>query len=245
LVEPPPVDEIGGASSPVIDRSPADLLAAADLHFDRRPDVDEVRHAQSLYLEATKMNGAPAEAFFGSARSTAWLIEHETDGERRKALAVEAVQISQWCGRLYPNVVECDYRLALAVGQQARERSSTAVDGLDVMVELLRQVIAAEPELDFAGGHRVLALVLLRAPGWPTGPGDPEAGLEHARMAVEIAPDYPPNQLVLGEALIENKRRDEAVDVFGFALGLAAGETGDPDAAEWLTAAEEALIGLR
>jgi hypothetical protein len=160
-------------------------------------------------------------------------------------LAVEAVQISQWCGRLHPEVVECDYRLALAVGQQARERSATAVDGLDVMVELLEGVIAEDPELDDAGGHRVLALVLLRAPGWPTGPGDPEIGLDHARLAVEIAPGYPPNQLVLGEALIENGQRDEAVEALERGVELAGERAGDPDAVEWLTSARETLAGLR
>lgn len=245
LVEPPPVDEIGAASPEVDSRRSGDLVATADLEFSRRPDVTAVKHSHRLYLEAAKIDGAPVEAFLGAARSTAWLIEHEGDGDRRRELAVEAVQISQWCGRLHQEVVECDYRLALAVGQQARERSATAVDGLDVMVELLNGVIVDDPKLDFAGGHRVLALVLLRAPGWPTGPGDPEAGLDHARMAVEIAPGHPPNQLVLGEALIENGQLDEAAEVLELTIELAGEEAGDPDAAEWLTEAREALAGLR
>ena len=42
--------------------------------------------------------------------------------------------------------------------------------------------------------------MLLRAPGWPLGPGDPEAALPEAQAAARLAPDYPPNQLVLGEA---------------------------------------------
>jgi len=245
LVEPPPVDEIGAASSAGSGRESRELIASADVEFSRRPDVTAVRQSQELYLEATKIVGASADAFLGAARSTAWLIEHEPDADRRRELAVEAVQISQWCGRFHPEVVECDYRLALAVGQQARERSSTAVDGLDVMVKLLEGVIADDPKLDFAGGHRVLALVLLRAPGWPTGPGDPEMGLDHARMAVGVAPDHPPNQLVLGEALIENGQRDEAIEILELAVELAGKETGDPDAVEWLTAAREVLAGLR
>jgi hypothetical protein len=245
LQEPPPVTEIGAAAGPSAEQ-PADasaLLARAELNFDRRPDTAAVARSQTLYLEAMRTEGAAVEAFLGAARATAWLVEHEDDAELRQALAVEGVQIGQHCVRLYPSVPECTYRLALAVGQQARERPSTAVDGLGVMVELLEEVIAAAPDLDFAGGDRVLALVLLRAPGWPAGPGDPESGLAHALVAVESFPDYPPNRLVLAEALVENGRREEGRKAFERATELAkiAMDAGEPDAAEWLAEAEQAL----
>jgi len=245
LREPPPVTEIGApkqmADADVAD--PGDVLARAELEFDRRPDTEAVARSQALYLEAIRIDEAPAEAFLGAAQTTAWLLEHEADADRREALSVEGVQIGQHCVRLYPSEIDCTYRLALAVGQQARERPSTAVDGLDIMVELLEKIIEAAPDLDFAGGDRVLALVLLRAPGWPTGPGDPEGGLTHAQAAVGAFPDYAPNQLVLAEALLENGRREEARQAFERSAELAGSRrnAGDPDAAEWLAEAEQAL----
>jgi hypothetical protein len=245
LQEPPPVTEIGAvvgsSAEPPADASA--LIARAELDFDRRPDTAAVARSQALYLEVMRTEGAAVEAFLGAARATEWLVEHEDDAELRQTLAVEGVQIGQHCVRLYPSVPECTYRLALAVGQQARERPSTAVDGLGVMVELLEEVIAAAPDLDFAGGDRVLALVLLRAPGWPAGPGDPESGLAHAMAAVRAFPDYPPNQLVVAEALLENGRRDDGRQAFERAAELAknAMDSGEPDAAEWLAEAEQAL----
>ena len=211
------------------------------------PDIAAVRRAQGLFLEASQVDGAPVGAFIGAAKATAWLVEHEEDGRRREVLATEGVQISQWCRRLFPADPECTYRLALAVGQQARERPSTATDGLDVMVELLDEVIAEAPELDHAGGQRVLALVLLRAPGWPTGPGDPEYALEFAEAAVEAFPNYPPNQLVLGEALRDNDRRGEAKQAFerGLQLARSTPAAGDPEASDWIDQAEEALAKIR
>jgi hypothetical protein len=246
LKEPPPLAELGAPAG----REAADVaetLARAEAELARMPDPAAVQTAQELFVEAARVDGAPVEAFLGAARSTAWLIEHSDDGGRRKELAVEGVQIGQWCRTLHPDVPECTYRLALAVGQQARERAATATDGLDVMVELLNEVIAEAPELDFAGGQRVLALVLVRAPGWPTGPGDPEYALEFARAAVELFPDYPPNQLVLGEALLENGRVDEATERLQRGLELAGAEpgAGHPESADWIAQAEEVLAKIR
>ena len=249
LKEPPPVAEIGapGVQRTIEDADFGEILDRADAEFSKMPDAAAVQRAQTLYLEAARVEGAPVSAYLGAARATAWLIEHTDDGARRKELAVEGVQIGQWCRRIHPSVPECTYRLALAVGQQARERTSTATDGLDVMVKLLEEVIAEAPELDFAGGQRVLALVLVRAPGWPTGPGDPEYALEFAETAVKAFPDYPPNQLVLGEALGDNDRRDEAKRALerGVELARASLAVGDPEASDWITRAEEALKKIR
>ena len=67
----------------------------------------------------------------------------------------------------------------------------TADNGLKTMVPALRRAIEKDPEYDDAGPDRVMALVLVRAPGWPVGPGDPEAALEHAKKAVSLRPEYP------------------------------------------------------
>jgi len=249
LKEPPPMAELGASAGQRTAEglNRVESLAQAKTEFGKMPDADAVERALALFLEAARGDDAPVDAYLGAARATAWLIEHTDDGERRKELAIQGVQIGQWCRRLHPSDFECTYRLALAVGQQARERPSTATDGLDVMVALLNEVIAEAPELDHAGGQRVLGLVLIRAPGWPTGPGDPEYGLEFAEAAAEAFPDYPPNQLVLGETLLENGRRDEAKSRIerGVELARASLADGHPEAADWITQAEEVLAKIR
>jgi predicted RNA polymerase sigma factor len=248
LKEPPPVAEIGASTAvrSTGDPDSNDALIRADAKFDGLPDRAAVERAQQLYLDAAGAEDAPVDAFLGAAKATAWLIEHTDDGSRRAELATQGVQIGQWCRRLHPEEPECTYRLALAVGQQARERPSTATDGLDVMVELLHRVIAEAPELDHAGAERVLGLVLVRAPGWPTGPGDPESALEFAEAAAVAYPDYPPNQLVLGEVLLENGRRDEAKARIERGIEMArAGEvSGHPESADWISQAEELLAKI-
>jgi hypothetical protein len=249
LKEPPPVADLAaGHAAPVTsDESLAGLVDAAAAAFAGKPEVTAVEHARELYLQATAVEEAPVEAYLGAARTTAWLVEHIGDRARRKLLATEGVQVGQWCRRRFPSEPACRYHLALAVGQQARERPSTATDGLDVMVNLLDELIEEAPELDAAGPYRVLALVLLRAPGWPSGPGDPESGLEHARAAAAAFPRYPPNQLVLGEALLANQQvwegRRALETVITLTEPLAA--TGDTEAAEWLAEARATLADSR
>ena len=111
------------------------------------------------------------------------------------------------------------------------------------MVKLLRAAIAAAPRLDDAGPHRVLALVLLRVPGWPVGPGDPGEALDQARAAAGLFPDDAENQLALGGALAANGRDGEAREAYQRAAALAGREAaaGDPEGARRRDAALAAL----
>ncbi|HSN13662.1 MAG TPA: hypothetical protein VLT61_03465 [Anaeromyxobacteraceae bacterium] len=162
-------------------------------------------------------------------------IEAEPSASRREAMAEQAVAAGQRCERAMPGAPACEYALAIALGVQARERPTTVHEGLAQMAARLRRVATADPRLDRAGPDRVLALLLLRAPGWPLGPGDPEEGLAAARRAVALYPDHAPNQLALAEALRANGDGDAAHAAARRALALAdaAVATGDADAAGW------------
>lgn len=247
---PPPVDVLGRPAGAETERaSPADvdrLLAQAEAEFGRRPDMAAIGRAYQTFLAAARADETRVDGLVGAARAAAWIIEHENDGARRGVLATEAVQACQWCLQRAPSDVVCTYRLALALGQQSREHRTTAKDGLSKMIALLEQVVSAAPAMDGAGGHRVLALVLLRAPGWPAGPGDQEAALDHARQADRIAPENADNLLVLGEALAENGEIDQARRTYVRARQLAAAraQAGDPDAPDVVESAERALRAL-
>lgn len=169
----------------------------------------------------------------------------ETSADARSAQIEKAVDAGQRCEQVAPQSPACDYALALALGVQAREHPTTATKGLRLMVELLQRSSAKEPRLDQAGPPRVLALLLVRAPGWPLGPGDPEAGLKAAQDAVGLFPDHAPNQLALSEALLVNgeKAASKATARRALALAEAAAATGEPDAGGWVRDAETLLSG--
>jgi hypothetical protein len=145
------------------------------------------------------------------------------------------------CDPLEQRSPTCDYALAISLGLQAREHPASARDKLAQMVVLLRRAALEDPTLDHAGPHRVLALVMLRAPGWPLGPGDPEEGLVVARRAAQLAPDWAPNLLALSEALALSEQPGPARDAARRALPLAEAAVADgvADAADWLREARD------
>jgi hypothetical protein len=165
-----------------------------------------------------------------------WLAERAPESAERESAALEAVQAGQLCTEAAPEDPLCAYWLAVGLGIQARERRSTAHDALPRIVALLERAAVESPVLDHAGPDRVLALVRLRAPGWPVGPGDPDLALENARRAVELDPGYPPNQMCLAEALAETDQDDESRGALERARRMAGErrDAGDPQAGEWL-----------
>ena len=218
------------------------LLAEAEASFGKKPQLAAVHRAQALFQEAAQAEPARIEGLAGTVRVAAWLIEHEPGADRGR-LAEEAVEAGRECQARAPGSAACDYWLAVALGMKLREQGAVALAGLGQMVELLRRAVAAEPGLDSGGPGRVLALVLLRAPGWPLGPGDAEAALEEARRVVELAPEHPLNRLVLGEMLEANGEAEAARAEYEQARALARqrAESGDADGAEWAAQAEAAL----
>jgi len=105
----------------------------------------------------------------------------------------------------------------------------------------LQSADAADAQYDNAGPSRVRALVLVRAPGWPLGPGDPDAGLDAARRAVSLRPQYPPNVLALAEALAKTGDTRGAQESYAHARELAQALPESTDRDDWLREADKAL----
>jgi tetratricopeptide (TPR) repeat protein len=235
--EPPPVAALAPGTSS--GKSPDDLVHAGDAAWARRGEAGQALAAQNAYLDAAAADERRVDALLGALQAMHYRLEHEA-GVNKGELSQKAVQVGQWCLRRAPQSAACKYRLAIALGQEAREHPSQGKDAVNHMLDLLHQAIAADPKLDSAGPHRVLALLLLRAPEWPTGPGDPEQGLEEARAAVAVVPDAPENQLALGEALEKNGNAAEAHAAYQKAAELA-GTARAPEAAGWLADARAGL----
>ena len=230
----------GGDSDPA---AAEELMRAARTAFAQRPDLERVRVAEQLWLDAAVADGTDATPIIGAVGTLVWLAENLPDHEERQRKASAAVTTAQWCRRRAADNPACPYWLALAVGVQANQNRATANDALAVMVRALEEAIARDPKTDHAGPHRVLALVLVRAPGWPAGPGDPDTALVHAEKAVDLAADFAPNWLALGEARHATDQEGPTLAAYRCALDLAREQSEHPEAPVWVAEAEAALVG--
>jgi len=165
----------------------------------------------------------------------------ETDSKIRDQLAADAMQKAQACLERAPQAAACLYYDGVALGLKARAHPLQAIEALKAMLEALSSAEAADPAYDQAGPARVKALVLIKAPAWPLGPGDAETGLAAARRAVALRPDYPPNVLALAEALAKTGDTHGAQDTYLRARDLIQALPPSRDRDDWLHEADQAL----
>ena len=217
-------------------------LTDAETAYSHRPDAVEVRRAMTLFLSAAGSDEARTEGSIGVIRTVAWLVEHGVKEERANLVAT-ALAAGAQCQARAPKTPLCDYWDAVARGLGARENPTTGLGEVKTILELLHRAQSAQPQLDDGGPSRVLALLLLRAPGWPVGPGDADAGLAEAQKALALAPAHPLNQLAVAEGLAATGDTEGAKAAY-----LKAKELGlqreDADGADWAAQAEAALKKL-
>ena len=140
-----------------------------------------------------------------------------------------------------PPTAACLYNHAVALGLEARAHPTRAGEILNSMLDFLARAESADATYDEAGPERVRALVLIRAPGWPLGPGDADAGLVAARRAVTLRPLYPPNLLALAEALAKTGDARGAKENYARAHDAALALPAAADRDEWLREADQGL----
>jgi tetratricopeptide (TPR) repeat protein len=167
----------------------------------------------------------------------------ESDSASRSQLAADALGHAQACLERAPQAAACLYYHAIALGLKARAHPLQANEALRSMLEALGAAEAADPEYDQAGPARVRALVLVKAPAWPLGPGDAETGLASARRAVALRPQYPPNVLALADALAKTGDTHGAQDAYRQAKELSQALPPSSDREDWLREADQALGG--
>ena len=184
----------------------------------------------------TSVEGLAAAIDADSRRS-----DHESDGRVRGALADEATGYADACIAKAPKAAACLYWRGVALGLQAKAHPTRAGELLKSMLDSLSGADAIDPNYDQAGPSRVRALVLIRAPGWPLGPGDADAGLESARRAVGLRPQYPPNLLALAEALSKTGDAGGARDAYAKARDAAQAMPDATGRDGWLREADQGL----
>lgn len=196
--------------------------------------------AQAKLLAARKAfradtNNIPAAWALGEA--CFWRGEFAAGDAERSALAHEGIAVCRPLTLRAPTVPEGHYYLAMNLGQLARTKWLEALVLVKELEQGLKLAGGMSPRLDHAGPDRCLGLLYRDAPGWPISVGSKAKARTHLLRAVELAPDFPENHLVLIESWLmwkEKKPLQRDLDRLGALLPAARRQFIGPDfAAHW------------
>lgn len=155
------------------------------------------------------------------SRLSLHLAERTPEADKRENLAAEGVRFAEAAialGADGDGVVH--YYLAANLGLVVRDHATLAMENLPRLQGEMQRAVDLSPEIDHGGPLRLLGMLYLKAPPWPTGFGDGEKALDLLREAVEKHPDHPLNRLFYAEVLWE---ADESSPVERIEAELATG----------------------
>jgi hypothetical protein len=175
----------------------------------------EFVEARSRY----QTNSNDVEAAWLFARACFDLGEFARNNSERAEVAETGIAVSRKLVSQHPNSVEGRYYLAMNMGQLARTKTLGALRLVDLMEVEFNAARKLNEKFDYAGPWRNLGLLYLEAPAFGS-IGSRSKARQHLRRAVELAPNYPENRLILTEAYL--RWGDEAAAAREFKT-LAAG----------------------
>ena len=172
--------------------------------------------AQTAYAAAWKnyladTNAIPAVRQLAQASFA--LTDFATNETQRAEFARRGIEACrQWLAR-EPRSAPAHYYFAMNLGELA-QAEAPSLAAYRLVHEVEREFkLAAELDVrfDHAGPARTLGELYFQAPGWPLSVGSKHKAREWFDRAVELAPEYPENQLNLAEAQLKWRQRDALV----------------------------------
>jgi len=151
--------------------------------------------------EVLQKNAEDPDAAWQFARACFDLAD--LDESNRAKVAEEGINACRSALQRYTNAA-IYYYCSLNLGQLARTKKLGALKLVDQMENALKRAVELDSKFDYAGPHRTLGLLYSDAPGWPMSIGSRSKAKQHLLKAVELAPDYPDNQISLIEFYISS-----------------------------------------
>jgi tetratricopeptide (TPR) repeat protein len=159
---------------------------------------DKFRIAQKKFHAEPRNN----EAAWQFARAAFDAADAAKDNKRREQFANEGIAACRQVIQRERTNAAAHYYLAMNLGELAQTK---LIGALKLVNEIEREFSLAaslDPKFDYAGPERNLGLLYLEAPGWPASIGNRGKAKQHLLRAVELAPNYPENHLILLEAYL-------------------------------------------
>jgi tetratricopeptide (TPR) repeat protein len=195
------------------------LVATSEASYKEAGPASENQASLAAACKALRMESNDAHAAHLGARACFWLSDH---GDAADWMYSDCVRFSEIAVAGAPRNPEYHYLLALNLGILLQHAGlKKALTNLGRLIDELETVLSLDEAIDQGGALRVLGLLYLRAPAWPTGPGDEEKALDLLKRAASHYSNHPMNHLALAEAWLADESFDEALEALDRVRAMA------------------------
>jgi len=219
------------------------LVASASTHCQMAAPQSERDAGHADAIRAQQAAPRDRSAGLALARCAHLRADPETDAARVVAVTEKGAEAARLVSS-GPDDAEAAYLQAINLGLYLRAKGLVAIGRLSEMMALLKTA-GAKPDIDQGGPLRALGLLYIKAPAWPVGPGDLDAGLDLLKQAASKYPEHPLNHLFYAEALIEAGDHANARIELDQTRALSAADRYGDWAARWKKEADQLAARLR
>jgi hypothetical protein len=173
------------------------VLEARDA-FERDPrSIKDVEEGAAKFAHALKLYAGDYATLWQAARVAAWLGEYGRDN--REQHVKDGIVYANTALKVNPEGTEARFYHGVLAGLLGDLDNSYGMDAVKHIESRMTGLIDEQAEIAHGGPQRVYGVLLLRAPGPPTSIGSLRNARKQLEAAVEIAPDWPENQLYMAE----------------------------------------------
>ncbi len=204
-------------------KDPSSLAELAGDLSTRFSSIGQKQYALRLATLAAEQDHKDKKVFLALAR-TAFLLADNIEGSENSAKKIAEIgaKAARSAGLDEASPEAC-YYFALNQGLIVQSQGLLALGKLPEIVNALKIAQKAE-SIDFGGPLRVLGVLYLKAPAWPSGIGDLDKALELLEKCAKKYPTFPQNLIFYAEALIEDDSKEKAAEILDTAYQLAVPE---------------------
>jgi len=218
---------------------PAALITYADAELRRQTPEGAVNALAALKKALLKEK--TFEVLQRAAHACAWLSDAYEDDTRKKTFAEQGAELAKQAIEADDKRVEGHYYRALTLGQYAYVKQTEARTLVPQVLEEAKRAVEIDPKFDQAGPLRLLGSLYAQAPEPPTSVGDHEEGVKVLFRAVTLAPEYPQNWLLLGDAQRINRNLDPSEAAYNHVLNAQPASGYAHFLSRWQHQAQEGL----
>ena len=212
----PPIKSAATVTTQQLPEKPDELIKYADEIYAKSSGTEgggsaAMENALVALDKAHALDPKSYEAAWKAARACAGLADALYDDKTKRAhFSGRGIEYAKSAIDLNKNGVEGHYYSGINLGLQTTTKTIGAKFMVPSVRDAWKKAMQIDGSYDHGGPARALGTLYAKAPPWPASIGDADKGVDLLQQAMKQGPEYPLNNLLLGDALVANEEYAEA-----------------------------------